>query len=113
MMPYDAFGYITKLNGKPLTKTPPYAYYLRKKTFSLALLSYHHCQDDRTHRNVKKQNYDGKRVYLPLTSLSGFMVNPNPHGLLNDLFPTNGRGADSARALGTIVDRLPFLPNCA
>ena len=39
------------------------------------------------------------------------LLNPNPHGLLNDLFPTGG--ADSARALGTIVDGLLILPNCA
>ena len=37
--------------------------------------------------------------------------NPNHHDLLNELFPTGG-GADSARALGTILDGLPFLPNC-
>ena len=42
-----------------------------------------------------------------------FYINPNSHGLLNGLFPTGGGGADSARALGTIVDGRPFLPNCA
>ena len=37
--------------------------------------------------------------------------NPNSHGLLNDLFPTGG-GVDSVRALGTLDNGLPFLPNC-